>query len=825
MNATQPASRADLHVHSRYSDRPSEWFLRRIGAPESFSEPRTVYDRCRAAGMDFVTLTDHNCIRGALEIADLPGTFLSSEITTYFPENECKIHMVVSGITERDFGEIRELRANIYELRDFLRHKNIVHTVAHPLFRVNDKLDVELFEKLILLFDRFETINGSRDPRACDLAAAILRALTPADMEAMADRHGITPVGLEPWNKVFTGGSDDHSGLYIAGAHTVTPHASNVFDFLQFLREGQHEPGGRGGSSIRLANSLYKIAYSYYRSRFMPDRGDDHSVVGSVLRRLSGEAPPPPVAGGGWKQVAAARVTRFFTRRRRRQLGEVERLIVDEFTRVLEDRSSADGLGGGRRHEDNVHFYAVCEISQQLAFRFMTKFADKIRQGNLIDSLQSLSSLGPVLLGLAPYFTAFSSQHKDEGFLRAVADRFSVTDPARAQGARRAWVTDTFADVNGVSHTIRTLADLACRQDESLTVVTCLADPPDAAFPVKNFKPVGAVDLPEYESQSVSFPPFLECLAWFEEQRFDEVIISTPGTLGLCALWAAGLLGIPVRGIYHTDFPQYVRNMTEDDALGEITWKYMRWFYGGMTAVYAPTHQYRRSLMEGGFEADRLKVLPRGVNLHDFNPERRDPDFWREWDTGDRFTFLYVGRVSREKNLDVMLEAFRMLCDEGADADLAVVGDGPFAGELRRRYHDSRIVFTGTLTGDRLSAAYASADAFVFPSRTDTFGNAVLEAHASGLPAIVSDCGGPQEIVGSHHSGIIVDTHTPDALAQSMRTLLRDRELYETLRSGALARARDSRWEQALSLLLERDAENPAKRPESRPQPSCAKFG
>src|SRR5690242_11007196 len=93
-------SRADLHVHSKYSDRPSEWLLRRIGAPESFTEPLEVYRRARARGMAFVTISDHNRIEGALEIAHLPGTFLSNEVTTYFPEDGCKIHCLVSGITE-----------------------------------------------------------------------------------------------------------------------------------------------------------------------------------------------------------------------------------------------------------------------------------------------------------------------------------------------------------------------------------------------------------------------------------------------------------------------------------------------------------------------------------------------------------------------------------------------------------------------------------------------------------------------------------------------------------------------------------------------------
>ena len=283
-------SRADLHVHSKHSDRPSEWFLRRIGAPESFVEPRELYAACRERGMDFVTITDHNSLGGSLEIADLPNTFLSSELTTYFPEDGCKIHCLVWGVTEAQFATLQQARENIHELRDVLRREGILHAVAHPLFRVNDKLTVEHFEKLILMFDRFEGLNGSREPRAGDLAQAVFAALTPEDIAALADRHGIAPAGPTPWIKRLTGGSDDHSGLYACGAHTVTPKAETVEEFLGYLREGRHEPGGRAGSSLRLAHSLYHIAYSYYRSRFLRGGRSDDSVYDKTNRRHPDDA-------------------------------------------------------------------------------------------------------------------------------------------------------------------------------------------------------------------------------------------------------------------------------------------------------------------------------------------------------------------------------------------------------------------------------------------------------------------------------------------------------------------------------------------------------
>jgi glycosyltransferase involved in cell wall biosynthesis len=793
-------SKADLHVHSKYSDRPSEWFLRRIGAPESFMEPLEVYNACKKAGMDYVTISDHNCIRGALEIAHLPDTFISSELTTYFPENGCKIHCLVSGITPAQFPILSELRENIYDLQAYLNQNNIIHTIAHPLYRVNDKLTVELFEKLILLFNRFEGINGSRDPRACDIANLIFNHLTPESIATLADRHGIEPVGSEPWKKFLTGGSDDHSGLYIAGAYTTTPHAENVENFLDHLCNGRHEPGGRGGTSIRLANSLYRIAYSYYSNRFLGSEKTDTTVIGAMLKKLAGESPSLPEPAGLRNYVKSA-AKKIVMKKKRRQLSDIELLIVDEFTRVLRENTQPARNPGEQDDEDAHNFLAACNISQQLSYTFLSKFANKLGKGNIIGSVQSLSSLGPILLGIAPYFTAFSTQHKDEAFLKSLNEHFPAAGALRKKSGKRAWITDTFGDVNGVAHTINTLAGLAHRHNKPITVITCLEKEPRVEFPCKNFKPVGTFQLPEYESQTVTFPPFLEILHWMEQEKFDEIIISTPGTLGLCGLLAARLLGLTVRGIYHTDFPQFVSSMTEDEALGEITWKYMRGFYSGMDTIYAPTESYRRLLINNGFDAPKIRVLPRGVNLNDFNPEKRRADFWADYNLNGGFKFLYAGRVSREKNLDNMIEGFLKLLKEQPETDLVIVGDGPYCDELRKRYPHKRIAFTGFLHGNDLQTAYASADAFVFPSMTDTFGNAVLEAHASGLPAIVSDQGGPQEIVKSHDSGLVIDARTPGNFCDSMSRLVLEPDTYGTLKDHALKKAINSRWETALHLL------------------------
>ncbi|MFH1028043.1 MAG: glycosyl transferase family 1, partial [Pseudomonadota bacterium] len=200
-------SRADLHVHSSHSNKPTYWALRKFNCPESYSSPELIYHAARKQGMDFVTITDHNTISGVLEIAHLPGVFVSSEVTCYFPEDGCKLHVVVLNINEDSFREILELRKNLYELVDYLHRSNIPHFVAHPLYAQNDKLSADHLEKLLLLFRVFEVKNGARAKRYGTFLEEILDSLTPEKLAELADKHGMAAVGETPWIKGRVGGS------------------------------------------------------------------------------------------------------------------------------------------------------------------------------------------------------------------------------------------------------------------------------------------------------------------------------------------------------------------------------------------------------------------------------------------------------------------------------------------------------------------------------------------------------------------------------------------------------------------------------------------
>ena len=595
-------SHADLHVHSKFSDRPSEWFLRRMGAPECYVEPIEVYRAAKRRGMDFVTISDHNCIQGALEIAHLPGTFLSCELTTYFPENKCKIHCLVHDITEAQFRELSKARQNIHDLHAMVNEQNICHAIAHPLFRINESLTLEQFEKLLLMFKRFEVLNGTRNARSAFLTQKIMESLTPDYLEHLADKHDLKPTGPEPWKKWLQGGSDDHSGVYVGSAHTATPQAESVGEFLAHIRRGDHEPAGSPGGSLHLAHCLYRIAYGYYRSRFIEHKGHAGGkldIIELLMRKMIGDVAERIPQSKGLPSILYGGIAHYVKTRKLRQLTDSERNLIHEIGTLFSEEPIDDKLSPPSYNRKT--FRLACQLSQTLSYRFLTNFHEHLTQGELLESLQTLASLGPAALSIAPYLAAFSTQHKDNHFLDVV-EKAILPENYENRVPRKAWLTDTFSDTNGVCRTIQTIGKAAYRKGKHLTVLTCLEKVPETECDVRNFEPVGCFSLPEYENQEIAFPPFLEIVEYIERHEINELILSTPGPMGLVGLMAAKLMRIPVSGIYHTDFPKFVRSMTDDHQMEQMTWRYMIWFYQQLDHVFVPSEHYRRVLTDQGIK-------------------------------------------------------------------------------------------------------------------------------------------------------------------------------------------------------------------------------
>ena len=778
-------SRCDLHIHSRYSARSEEWLFRRLDFPDSYSDPKQLHEQLLKRGMDFVTITDHDTIDGCLKIAHLPRTFISEQVTTCFPNDPCKLHVLVWGISEQQHREIEAVRDNIFELQRYLQTTQIAHAVAHPLYSVNGKLEARHLEQLILLFKHFEAINGLRDTLLSDLAQILFKQLTPEKIEDFASRHSFAPTHAEPWKKIFIGGSDDHGGQFAAAAFTETPAASSAEKFLRLIRCGDCVAQGHGGTPLILSHGFYNTVACFIQDRFHEKLGPSAALLEKMFSRfMEGRAPTEFTLREKMEFIVQGVVSGKIFEFVKPVNVSLWKELSGHFARPEVKAKLAAQLDGVSEPERRT-FVMANMVAEQLTFRFFKKFVQQISSGNMVESMQALSAIVPILVILTPYIYGFHSQAPSRKWLRAIFKELTGEIPNALQNRKRAWFTDTLEDVNGVATTIRKMTAAGAAAENELIVVTSRSDPRIDEIPIRNFLPIGEFELPEYELQKLSFPPILQMLDYVQRERFTEIIISTPGPVGLTALLAAKMLNLQTSGIYHTDFPQYIRILTEDSFLESITWRYMHWFYGQLDTVFVNSEEYRQSWIKRGFDPARLKILPRGLDTELFHPGRRAPAFFEKFGAcNGEIRLLYVGRISREKDLDLLAAAYRRLRDEGLPVQLFIVGHGPYSEAFSKSLPEA--FFTGYLTGIDLATAYASADVFVFPSTTDTFGNVILEAQACGLPVVVSDSGGPKELVEDKSNGLVTKSHDADDFARAIRSLVTDSALRQ--RMGASAR-------------------------------------
>lgn len=433
----------------------------------------------------------------------------------------------------------------------------------------------------------------------------------------------------------------------------------------------------------------------------------------------------------------------------------------------------------------------------------------------LITPLGNLSKFGRILTHLGaeqPALTAIESlrdwgQIFGEGRLRTQPSESTAEEslhggrvaPAEQEPLepteypRIALFTETFDEVNGVATTYRRLLEYSQKMGRTVDIY-CNA-PKDSveelgSCRVYRFAPWLPVRY--YENLSFSLIPNPRIGQIFYENKYDLIHVAAPGSMGLHAMWLNVFTRLPIVGVYHTRLPEYATQMLPilgwDKVISQIPWLVVKSFYDQCHLVLATTPKMATSLKEDGL-IPPVKVVSRGIDAEKYNPRYRTRP---EQDTPP--VALYVGRLSVEKNLAYLAQVAKRLKNEGMEFRLVIVGDGPYRPDLERELPWAE--FRGYLKGEDLSRAFADGDFFVFPSLTDTLGNVVLEAMASGLPCLVADTQGPGELIRHTIDGFIAPEE-PD-FVEAFRSLIANTTMRETMGQQARESARRLDWSRIL---------------------------
>jgi glycosyltransferase involved in cell wall biosynthesis len=754
--------------------------------------------------MDFVTLTDHDTIDGALEIANQPDVIVGEELTCWFPEDQCKLHVLVWGIDRARHEALQSLAENIYDVAEYIEANGVAHAVAHPIYRQNDRLERWHLERLILLFKGFECLNGAHSPLHREAFEPLLERLTKQEIERLSETHDLTPRWPMPWFKSRTAGSDDHGLLNVGRTWTeFPPHVETIEDVLECLRTGICRPGGESGSSPKLAHTFYSVAVRYYTNHILtPDKTPNFAT--RVLQTIVGERPAPTKAQLARHYVKsklkklARRVTSPLRREPEPQYGTalLKKLFLESARKHFREHPALGdivekGLPPLGEHDEMFRFVGAInrDVTRGIADSINRSIDDASFTG-LFDTIGAAVAQQFVLL---PYYFTTFHQNKERHLLREITRQ---QERKRAETLRIGLFTDTFDEVNGVARFVRDMSEQAEQLGRRLTVHTC-CDCPRTTFrgpcARKNFIPLLSRPLPLYPHLRLNLPPLLEILEWGDAQQFDAIHVSTPGPMGLCGWLVAKMLRVPVVGTYHTDFPAYVDRLARDHRVTNGTVAYMKWFYAHqLAAVFTRSSAYRFNLRDLGVGDERMRAIVPGVNTTKFNPAQRDPDIWSKLGVREPRRLLYAGRLSVEKNLPLLVDVFKRLCATRCDTALVLAGEGPYLETMRARLAHLPAYFPGPQDDAQLGVLYSTSDLLVFPSRTDTLGQVVIEAQASGLPAIVSNEGGPKETVEHDVTGLVIASGDPRTWCDAIERLLDDEP--RRLHMGAAAASRASRY-------------------------------
>jgi len=762
--APETPSRADLHCHSTASEVSKLGVQRALGLPECATPPREVYALAKRRGMDFVTITDHDTIAGVLEIADRPDVFVSEELTARFRGEPQAVHVLCFDITPEDHDWLQAHSGDVELCAAYLHERDIVCALAHPYYTVAAPLSARHRRRLAELFGVWEVRNGARARELNRPAATYV---------ATRDSIGV-------------GGSDDHAGVDIGRTYSETPHARTPQEFLAHVRAGNVLARGAQGSAAKWAHAAIALAARSLgrgRPQERAQRPDPNRVM-TMARRLlrEGEVRHGPVGNDLTPEDA--------------------RCLLRAWLRAVElDHLDEHDLIAYMQQDDFSHsdlYRRACRLHERKLRRAVdVAVAAATGQAEVLSAAEGLFE---ACIAAIPYAPATAFLAGEQAKLAAIPDSASGGSGQRPGGPRRedgerprvAILADGIGATHGVTRTIEEIRERGVPGFE----IDVVGTDPEVD---RRLSAVAEIDVPFYPGLRIgvpSLPGAVQTLAGLNGGGYDAIHVCSPGPAGIAGALVARALGVPLVGSYHTELTAYAGLRSGERRVADAMALVVNAFYGACDVVLSPSPAADDALAAIGMPRERVLRWDRGVDTGRFDPALRDPAL-----LPGALNVLYSGRITREKGVDLLADAFLAAHARDPRLHLVLAGGGPEQERLRERLGE-RASFLGWLEGEELARVYASADIFLFPSATDTFGQVILEAQASALPVIALAVGGPLSLIEDRVSGLLCEADA-QPLADSVLELAGAPLLRERLASAALRSVRLRTWERTLERLAD----------------------
>jgi glycosyltransferase involved in cell wall biosynthesis len=834
----------DLHCHDHNSDKPDELWGRILGLPETWLKTGALVKTLHGNNCDVVTITNHNNARSCWDLLDKGiDVLVAAEFTCHFPEYDLFVHVLTYGFSPRQERQLNRLRGNIYEFLRYAHAQDIPVILPHPLYfytRSENPIDLALFEKFAVLFQRFEVLNGQRDHWQSVLTLNWAQSLTLEKIEGYARKHRLNPAdfGVDPNRpKVLTGGSDCHMGIFAGkcGSYLQVPNLQQRLQStpaselaLEAIREGRIMPFGYVGESEKLNIAL--LDYSSQVATNIQDPGllrllfhrgelsDKVScfVAGNLLLEMQKHKNTQKFFGFIHQALHGKKPGKLV----KWKVKKDYRFCIEHLTKIADSR-----------HESHQVFVktvndSVMELFTELNRLVLKRIRKCIQTSKQEDppklSTEALSRNFEIPLQISTL--VFGSKQKREGmsgfnyaqFLDLLTfpllvgivllgttmgstrllyqNRRFLNDFAGASGRnhhpRRAlYLTDTLLDRNGVSNSLSGKLREVQRRDLPIDFLICHADAESQPH-LHVVRPLDSLTLDGYGGQELRIPDLMQISRIFYEGGYDRVVCSTEGPMALVALALKHMFNVPCFFFMHTDWLDFIRHNTDlNQHERDRVRRLLRFFYRQFSGVFVLNQEHQQWLTghEMQLQPERVLLTAHHVEQPVVRLARLAKRDLLEGVDNDTPVVMYAGRLSREKGLDELPGVMQRVKQAIPKARIVICGTGPYHAELQRNLPDA--LFTGWIEKYRLQQLYASLDLMVFPSRFDTFGNVVLEAFSNGMPVIAYDCKGPRDIIEHGVNGYLANS--PRQISEMIIDHFTQPERQLKMRKNALQRSLD----------------------------------
>lgn len=853
----------DLHCHDKNSDVPDELWGRILGIPETWLKTSSLLKVLKNNGATAYTISNHNNARSCWKLKEKGVDILSgAEFTCRFKEFDAYVHVLAYGFTPEQEASMNQHRKDIYRFCRYTLENNIPTVLPHPtyLYFKHQRVGIEILEKLSLLFERFEVLNGQRDIWQNQLTLRWLQGMNPEKLRDLEKKHGLlsSDFCVNPNRKIFTGGTDDHMGIFAGNCGTmvqvdnlaVRAESEPISELaLEGLREGKLAPYGYLGD----VNEKLNIAFVDYfcqvtlnmkdpgLMRVLLHKGDLRSKLFCLgiangifeLRRhkhtmaflktlhkaMRGKKPNAlkklfisktylPFFEGAVdvsKSVKRGPQQHILSLRNfvERTYVDLNRIVIDRVQGRLKGKETKNLLLTlGSDWEDIMN-----RLEIPASFRSLFAGEDlggermsSLSLGGLFDRL-SFPLLGSMVLA-ASTFTSTRVMFNSRSLLNDLAESIQECEHPK----RVLWLTDSLYDHNGVSMFLKQALEVVREYDLPIDFLTCGPNPKSEDH-LHIVEALTSFKVASYGDQPLRVPNLMSLQKIFYEGAYDRVICSTE-IMGWMALYLKTAFSVPAHFYMHTDWMDFFkRSIHMEEASLNRCRRFLRFFYQRFDGVFTLNKDHQKWLTgkDMGLKKENVKMTrhwtsPIFSSLPSLDNSVSIEENATEHDRNEKkLRLLYVGRLSEEKGIYDLLPLIEGLSKKGIESELTIVGEGVSESVLKQSLPDA--LFTGWIEQKDLLGHYQKADLLVLPSRFDTFGCVVLESLQCGCPVLAYDCKGPKEILSHEVNGFLSeDVEGMIQNAASLHGMNPDRR--ESIRSNAILRAKDFGKQEVMSQLL-----------------------